>query len=145
MGTQKTNPLRKARALANAVLTDSVAQLVDEFMFQVQVVADEEDWAESDDWVGRLILKRREGNEEHVYHIQDGQMVRSASEGPYIASLMMTVDSFLELMDAAMKGRGEEMFASLYGTSRIVFDGERWVADSERFRMVLKRMGAGRR
>ena len=141
MGAFQTNPLRRAKALASAVLGNSVAALVDEFMLQVEAGAEAEDWAESDDWVGRLVLKRKERDEDHVYHIQDGQMVRSESAGPYIASLTMTVQTFLDLMDAALKGKGEEMFVEKYGTSHIVFDGDRWVADSERFRMVLRRMG----
>ena len=141
MGLEKTNPLRKAKVLANAVLTDSVAEMVDEFMLQIEAGADDDDWEESDDWLGRLILRRRDGDEEFVYHIQDGKMVRSNSEGPYVASILMTVDTFLAVMDAAMKGRGEEMWVTKYGNGHIVYEGDRWVVDSERFRKVLKRMG----
>ncbi len=141
MGTEKTNPLRKAKAVANAVLTDSVAALVDEFMLQIEAGADDDDWQESDDWLGRLTLKRRDGNEDFVYHIQDGKMVRSNSQGPYVASILMTVDTFLEVMDAAMMGRGEEMWVEKYGHGHIVYVGDRWIVDSERFRKVLKRMG----
>ena len=34
-----------------------VAQLVDQFMAKVEEVAEDDDWRESDGWVGRMILK----------------------------------------------------------------------------------------
>ncbi len=133
--------LRKARALARAVVGDSVSALMDEFMLGVEASADEEDWAESDNWVGRIVLKRQEKDEEHVYHILDGKMTRSDSKGPYVASIIMSVDTFLSIMDSALKGRGEQMWVRQYGAGHIVYQGDHWVVDSERFRKVLSRMG----
>jgi hypothetical protein len=145
MGAKKTNPLRgrfaRGKALVGAVATDSVAELVDEFMSSIAIAADEDDWEESEDWLARLTLKRRDGDENFIYHIQDGRMVRSEAEGPYVASILMTVDTFLEVMDAAMGGRGEEMWLDKYGHGHIVYQGDRWIVDSERFRKVLKKMG----
>lgn len=137
MGTQKTNPLRAAKAL----VTGDVAELMDAFMQQVEASAEDDDWAESDDWLGRVSLVRKEGQQDFVYYIKDGKMVRTQSEGPYIASILMTVDTFLDVMDAALSGSGEEMWTRKYGAGHIVFQGDRWVADSERFRKILKRMG----
>ncbi len=137
MGTPKTNPLRAAKA----VVAGDVAALMDAFMLQVEAGTQDDDWEDTDDWIGRVILKRQEGEQTFIYHVTDGKMVRTQSDGPYIASILMSVQTFLDLMDAALQGKGEDMWVSRYGAGRIVFQGDRWVADSERFRKILRRMG----
>ena len=137
MGLGKTNPLRSAKA----VLTGDVAELMDEFMLQIEANTEEEDWEDADNWIGRVTLKRQEGTQHFIYNVQDGKMVRTQSDGPYIASILMSVDTFLDVMEAALDGRGEEMWVRKYGAGHIVFQGDRWVADSERFRKILRRMG----
>ncbi len=98
IGTPKSNPLKAAKA----VLTGDVAALMDEFMLHVAASAEDDDWEDTDDWIGRVTLKRQEGDQDFIYYVQDGKMVRTQSEGPYIASILMTVDTFLDVMDAAL-------------------------------------------
>ncbi len=52
MGTPKTNPLRAAKA----VVTGDVAALMDAFMLQVEAGTQDDDWEDTDDWIGRVIL-----------------------------------------------------------------------------------------
>ncbi len=137
MGPGKTNPLKAAKA----VLTGDVAALMDEFMLHIEASTEDSDWEDSDDWIGRVTLKRKEGDQDFIYYVEDGHMVRSQSKGPYVASILMTVDTVLDVMDAALDGRGEDMWIRKYGAGHIVFQGSRWVADSERFRKILRRMG----
>ncbi len=68
-------------------------------------------------------------------------MNHSDSEGPFVASIRMSVDTFLDLIDAALSHRGEEVFEQKYAARHISYDGERWIVDSERFRKVFRRLG----
>ena len=54
----------------------------------------------------------------------------------------MSDDTFLDLIDGAMKGHGEQTFAEKYAKHAIRYQGDQWVVDSERFRKVLKRIGS---
>lgn len=137
MGTPKANPLRAVKA----VLTGDVAALMDAFMLHVEAGTEDDDWEDTDNWLGRVTLKRQEGDQTFIYHVMDGKMVRTQSDGPYIASIVMSVQTFLDIMEAALQGKGEDMWVDKYGAGRIVFQGDRWVADSERFRKILRRMG----
>ncbi|KKK91021.1 hypothetical protein LCGC14_2717160 [marine sediment metagenome] len=48
-----------------------ITYVVRKFMEQVEKVADDEDWAESDGWLGKMIItKGKEGNEAFVYEIK---------------------------------------------------------------------------
>ena len=80
-----------------------VAQLVDRFMAKVEEVADDDDWRESDGWVGRMILKDPDkGDQPYVYAIKEGKMVRTNSQGPFVATMPVSVVPFLDLIDAAV-------------------------------------------
>jgi len=122
-----------------------IAQLVDRFMGEVERVADDGDWAESDGWVGCMVLGDDKGKQTYVYEIRDGKMQATDSPGPYVATITMSVDTFLDLIDAALSGvsgRGELVFERKYAARHIAYEGERWIVDSERFRKVFRRMGA---
>ncbi|MBW1991263.1 MAG: YjbQ family protein [Deltaproteobacteria bacterium] len=120
-----------------------IAALVDRFMAEVERVADDEDWKESDGWVGRMVLKDARGDQTYVYEIRDGRMRPTDSRGPFVATITMGVDTFLDLIDAAVSGRDAELvFERKYAARNIVYDGERWIVDSERFRKVFRRLGS---
>lgn len=119
-----------------------VSKLVNRFMAEVERVADDEDWRESDGWVGRMILWSPEGQQTYIYEIRDGKMHESQSQGPFVATIRMSVDTFLDMIDAALARRGEEVFEAKYAARHISYDGERWIVDSERFRKVFRRLGA---
>lgn len=124
-----------------AIENTRVALLVDRFMAEVERVADDEDWAESDGWVGRMVLWSPKGQQTYTYEIRDGKMNKSDSQGPFVATIRMSVDTFLDLIDAALRKRGEEVFEDKYAARHIAYDGERWIVDSERFRKVFRRLG----
>jgi hypothetical protein len=121
-----------------------IAQLVDRFMAEVERVADDEDWRESDGWVGRMVLWDGKGKQTYVYEIRDGKMRPTESKGPFVATITMSVDTFLDLIDSALSGvsgRAELAFERKYAARHIAYEGERWIVDSERFRKVFRRMG----
>ncbi len=124
----------------------TVALLVDRFMRRVEEVADDGDWAESDGWVGRMVLRDKDGDQVYVYAVKDGEMRKTtSSSGPFVATTTMSVKTFLDLMQAAVgKGSVEAVFQVAYGAGRIEYEGKRWIVDSERFRKVFRRLGAGR-
>jgi len=130
-----------------------VAQLVDRFMAQVELATDGDDWKEADGWVGRMVLwdgkaclsGERKGKQTYVYHIKEGKMQPTESKGPFVATITLSVDTFLDLIDAALSGiagRAELVFERKYAARHMVYEGERWIVDSERFRKVFRRMGA---
>ena len=68
----------------------------------------------------------------------------------------MSVDTFLDLLDTAVSSKvgpdeklglavgeswAERVFERKYSARHISYQGERWIADSERFPKVFKRMG----
>lgn len=121
----------------------SITYVVRKFMEQVEQVADDEDWAESDGWLGKMVITRpNEGDEAFVYEIKDGKMSLTVSGGPFTAVMKMSEKTFLDIIDAALGGQGEEMFMRKYAARHVAYDGAFWVVDSERFRKVFKRLAA---
>ncbi len=122
-----------------------IAQLVDRFMAEVERVADDRDWKESDGWVGRMVLWDGKGKQTYVYEIKDGKMRPTESQGPFVGTITMSVDTFLDLIDSALggiSGRAEMVFERKYAARHIAYEGERWLVDSERFRKVFRRLGS---
>lgn len=120
-----------------------IARLVGQFMAQVEEVAENDDWVESDGWLGKMVLKDDEGDQTYVYQIRDGKMQPTVSEGPFVAVMTMYVKTFMDLIEVALKGGDTEMvFAQKYAGRHITYAGETWIVDSERFRKVFKRLSA---
>lgn len=120
--------------------TSKIGQLVDKMMNQVAQVADEEDWKESDGWIGKWTIYG-ENNITRIYSISNGKFYRIGEQEEYTGQVEMSEDTFLDLVGAALKGRGEELFVDKYRTAAIRYRGDQWIVDSERFRKVLKRLG----
>lgn len=122
--------------------TSKVEKLVNVLLNKVKEVALEDDWEEADGWVGKWTIWG-DGGFEKVYEIKDGHFVatheREAEE--YKGAVTMSVDTFLDLFDAALHGRGEKCFQEKYRSCAIRYQGEGWLVDSERFRRVLRNMG----
>lgn len=118
-----------------------IEQLIDFLMQKVGEVASDEDWRESDGWVGKWTITGPEDITK-VYMIKDGQFHPASEQDQYTGQVDMSQDTFLDLVDAAIKGRGEEMFSRKYALHAIRYHGDQWIVDSERFRKVLKRIGA---
>ncbi len=115
--------------------------VVQQFMKRVAEVADDEDWAESDGWLGKMIITLDGGSDEtYVYEIRDGKMQLTTSSGPFIATMKMSRKTFLDILTAAFDSRGEEVFMEKYGARHVTYDGDFWIVDSERFRKVFRRM-----
>jgi len=126
-------------------LPTNVERVIDNFMTQVEQVTDDEDWAESDGWVGRMILwTDGKPDQVYVYEITDGKMRKSESEGPFVSTIQMSVQTLLDLLNAAFRGRGDDVYIDKYHAGHIVYDGGRWIVDSERFRKVFARLAASR-
>lgn len=120
-----------------------IAFLVEQFMKKVEEVATDEDWTESDGWLGRMVLRDHRGEQSYIYEIKDGKMTPAEQDGrTFTATITMSIDTFLDVMDAALDGRGGEVFSYKYARRHIIYDGEHWIVDSERFAKVFKRMGA---
>lgn len=117
-----------------------IGRLVTLLMEKVAEVADEEDWAESDGWVGKWSILGPAGVT-RVYQIRNGRFYETGEQDHYTGEVQMSEDTFLDLLDAALHGRGEEVFMEKYRLWHIQYFGERWLVDSERFRKVLKRLG----
>jgi hypothetical protein len=117
-----------------------IGQLVDFLMKLVSEVADEEDWKESDGWVGRWKIVGGEGIE-RIYAIHDGKFHNVGPQQKYTGEVEMSEDTFLDLIEGAMHGRSEMVFAEKYAMHAIRYKGDQWIVDSERFRKVLKRLG----
>lgn len=120
-----------------------ITQWVERFVAGVNQLAGE-DWKNSDGAVGRLILCDDEGKHTYVYKMKNGKLRASASTGPFVATITMSVDTFLDLIDsglAGVSGRAELVFERKYAARHIAYEGERWIVDSERFRKVFLRLG----
>lgn len=78
-----------------------VDRLVDIFMQKVGEVADDEDWLESDGWVGQIVIVYPDRDSVHTYAIKDGKFHSSDSHGPFVAIVRMSVDTFIDLLTAA--------------------------------------------
>ena len=123
-----------------------VEKLVHRFMAEVEQVADQDDWADADGWVGKMVLRDSDkGDRSYIYEIQNGKMLPSDSRGPYVATMSMSVDTFLDLTNAATRGQGEQTFQRKYAGKHIMYQGDQWIVDSERFRKVFRRLGAAHR
>ena len=123
--------------------------IVSRFMKRVAQVADDEDWAESDGWLGKMVIWMEDDpdgtkhpDETYVYAIRDGKMQLTTSRGPFVATMRMSRKTFLDILTAAFEGKGEEVFMEKYGAHHVAYDGGFWIVDSERFRKVFRRMGA---
>ncbi len=80
-----------------------------------------------------------------MYEMKDGKMRASDSTGPFVATITMSVDTFLDLVDVALpdsSGRAELAFKGKRAARHIAYEGERWIVDSEGFRKVFRRMGS---
>lgn len=124
--------------------SSKIEALVDRFMRQVASGTDDEDWREADGWVGQLVLTDTKGAYVYTYVVQNGKMERSESRGPFVGVVTMSTDTFLDLLDAAFKGRAGIVFERKYAGRHIRYQGERWIVDSERFGKVFRRLGAAR-
>jgi len=116
-----------------------IGKLVDILMGRVAEVADDEDWKESDGWIGKWTIVG-EQNIERVYAIRDGKFHASDEQEEYTGQVEMSEDTFLDLVDAALRGKGEDMFVDKYRKAAIRYRGDQWIVDSERFRKVLRRL-----
>jgi len=119
--------------------SSKIGKLVDKMMSQVADVADDEDWKESDGWIGKWTIIG-EQNIERVYAIREGKFYPIGEQEEYTGQVEMSEDTFLDLVAAALDGKGEEMFVDKYRRSAIRYRGDQWIVDSERFRKVLKRL-----
>lgn len=117
-----------------------IRYLVKTFMDMVEEVGESEDWQEADGWVGRMIIMDSRGDTECIYRVEEGKMVETDSPGPYVATVRMSQDTFLDIIDGAIHSRGEELFQRKYAQGHIVYFGERWIVDSERFKKAFRRM-----
>lgn len=116
-----------------------IAKLVDILMAQVAEVADDEDWKESDGWVGKWTIVG-ENNITRIYAIRNGKFYPASEQEEYTGQVEMSEDTFLDLVEGALHGRGEDVFAQKYAARAIRYRGDQWIVDSERFRKVLKRL-----
>lgn len=119
--------------------TSKIGKLVDILMSRVANVADEEDWKESDGWVGKWTIYG-ENNITRVYSIREGKFYHSEEQEEYTGQVEMSEDTFLDLVDASLHGKGEDMFIDKYRRAAIRYRGDHWIVDSERFRKVLRRL-----
>jgi hypothetical protein len=117
-----------------------IGQLVDFLMSKVSEVADDEDWKESDGWIGKWSILGSQGIT-RIYAIRAGKFYPASPQESYTGEVEMSEDTFLDLMEGALHGRGEEVFAQKYAKHAIRYRGDQWIVDSERFRKVLKRLG----
>lgn len=118
-----------------------IEQLVDFLMSKVAEVADDEDWQEADGWIGKWKIYG-ENDITKVYAVQHGKFQTIGEQETYTGQVEMSEDTFLDLVDGAVHGRGEDVFARKYASRAIRYRGDQWIVDSERFRKVLKRIGS---
>jgi len=119
--------------------TSKIERLVDFLMSKVAEVADDEDWKESDGWVGKWTIYG-ENNITKIYAIKGGRFYSTGEHENYTGQVEMSEDTFLDLVDGALKGKGEDVFARKYASRAIRYRGDQWIVDSERFRKVLRRI-----
>jgi hypothetical protein len=118
-----------------------IAQLVDFLMKKVSEVADDDDWKESDGWIGKWTIVGGAGIT-RIYAIHGGKFHPIGPQESYTGEVEMSEDTFLDLMEGALHGHGEDVFAQKYAKHAIRYKGDQWIVDSERFRKVLRRLGA---
>jgi hypothetical protein len=109
-------------------------------MSKVSEVADDDDWKESDGWVGKWTIVGGQGIT-RIYEIHDGKFYPSHEQQKYTGEVEMSEDTFLDLVEGALHGHGEDVFAQKYAKHAIRYRGDQWIVDSERFRKVLRRLG----
>jgi hypothetical protein len=119
----------------------NVKRLVTYLMGKIAEVADEEDWKESDGWVGKWTIIG-EHDTTLIYEIKNGKFNPTAEHAEYTGEVEMSEDTFLDLVEGALSGHGEDTFAQKYAKRAIRYTGSQWVVDSERFRKVLRRIGS---
>jgi len=117
----------------------NVEKILEKMMNQVAEVADSEDWKEADGWVGKWTIIG-ENNITKIYSIREGKFFMVGEQEVYTGEVEMSEDTFLDLIEGALHGEGEEVFAQKYAARAIRYRGEQWIVDSERFRKVLKRL-----
>ena len=117
-----------------------IEQLVDFLMGKVAEVADDEDWKESDGWVGKWTILG-DNDLTKIYSIKDGKFYSIGEQETYTGQVEMSEDTFLDLVAGSLKGKGEDVFARKYASRAIRYRGDQWIVDSERFRKVLRRIG----
>jgi len=117
-----------------------IEQLVDFLMGKVAEVADDEDWKESDGWVGKWTVLG-DNDLTKIYSIKDGKFYSIGEQETYTGQVEMSEDTFLDLVAGSLKGKGEDVFARKYASRAIRYRGDQWIVDSERFRKVLRRIG----
>ncbi len=120
--------------------SSKIAKLIDHFIGQLSEVADEEDWAESEGWIGKWTIVGPLGIT-RVYEIRKGKFYPSTEQANYTGQVEMSEDTFLDLIEGALHGKGEDVFAQKYAKHAIRYRGDQWIVDSERFRKVLRRLG----
>jgi hypothetical protein len=117
-----------------------IAKLIDFFIGQLSEVAEEDDWKESEGWIGKWSIIGPLGIT-RVYEIRKGKFYPSTEQATYTGQVEMSEDTFLDLIDGALHGKGEDVFAQKYAKHAIRYKGDQWIVDSERFRKVLRRLG----
>jgi len=117
-----------------------IGKLVDFLMNKISQVADDEDWKESDGWVGKWSIIGPQGIT-RIYAIHGGKFYPTTPQQKYTGEVEMSEDTFLDLMEGALQGKGEDVFSQKYAKHAIRYRGEQWIVDSERFRKVLRRLG----
>ena len=85
-----------------------VARLIDHFIGQLSEVADEEDWKESEGWVGKWTIVGPL-NIKRIYEIRKGKFYPTMEQESYTGEVEMSEDTFLDLIAAALKGQGEDV------------------------------------
>ena len=120
--------------------TSKIAQLVDHFIERLSEVAEDEDWKESEGWVGKWTILGPHGIT-RILEIRKGKFYPIPEQPNYKGQVEMSEDTFIDLMAAALKGHGEEVFAKKYARYHIRYLGESWLVDSERFRKALRGLG----
>jgi len=116
-----------------------IGKLVDILMSKVAEVADDDDWKESDGWIGKWTIYG-ESDITRVYAIRNGKFYPISEQEAYTGQVEMSEDTFLDLVEGALHGRGEQIFAQKYALRAIRYRGDQWIVDSERFRKVLRRI-----
>ncbi|MBA7469826.1 hypothetical protein ES707_05100 [subsurface metagenome] len=116
-----------------------IAKLVDILMANLSEVADDDDWKESDGWVGKWTIYG-ESSITRIYAVKDGKFYPTGEHIEYTGQVEMSEDTFLDLVEGALHGRGEDVFAQKYAARAIRYRGDQWIVDSERFRKVLRRL-----
>jgi len=117
-----------------------IGKLMDVLMNRVAEVADDEDWKETDGWIGKWTIYG-ENNIERIYAVRNGRFYLISEQEEYTGQVEMSEDTFLDLVESALHGRGDEVFARKYAARAIRYRGDQWIVDSERFRKVLRRLG----